>query len=86
MVTFKPLDCSNLAREAAKIPFPKEEVTPPVTKIIFAITVSLLWDVKVAKFYSFQRMDLKNGIKFVLAPAIFFQYRLARRLKNFEMA
>jgi hypothetical protein len=33
MVTLKPLACNNLAREAAIIPLPREEVTPPVTKI-----------------------------------------------------
>ena len=33
MVTLNPLDCSNLAKDADMIPFPKEEVTPPVTNI-----------------------------------------------------
>ena len=33
MVTDKPLACNNLANEADMIPFPKEEVTPPVTKM-----------------------------------------------------
>ena len=33
MVTFSPLDCKILAKEAETIPFPNEEVTPPVTKI-----------------------------------------------------
>jgi hypothetical protein len=37
MVTFKPLACSSFAREAAMIPLPNEEVTPPVTKIYLAI-------------------------------------------------
>lgn len=32
---FKPRACNNFAREAAIIPFPKEEETPPVTKIYF---------------------------------------------------
>ena len=31
------LACNNLASEAAIIPLPKEEVTPPVTKIYLAI-------------------------------------------------
>ena len=35
IVTLKPLDWSNLANEADIIPFPKEELTPPVTKINF---------------------------------------------------
>ena len=30
-----PLACSNLASEAEIIPFPREDVTPPVTKIYF---------------------------------------------------
>jgi hypothetical protein len=28
-----PLDCSNFAKEAAMIPLPREEVTPPVIKM-----------------------------------------------------
>ncbi len=35
MVTLNPLDWSNLPSEAAMIPFPKEEVTPPVIKMYF---------------------------------------------------
>jgi hypothetical protein len=37
MVTFNPLDCKSFAREAAIIPFPNEEVTPPVTKMYLVI-------------------------------------------------
>ena len=37
MVTEKPLDCNSLASEAAMIPFPREELTPPVTKIYFVL-------------------------------------------------
>lgn len=33
MVVRYPLACSNLAKDAAMIPLPKEEVTPPVTKM-----------------------------------------------------
>ena len=48
MVARNPLDCNNFASEAAKIPLPKDEVTPPVTKMNFAITnESLLWYPKV---------------------------------------
>jgi hypothetical protein len=42
MVTLSPLACNNFARDAAIIPLPKEEVTPPVTKIYLAIK----WSVK----------------------------------------
>jgi hypothetical protein len=35
-----PRACNNLAREAAIMPFPKLLVTPPVTKIYFAITLN----------------------------------------------
>ncbi len=35
MVTAYPLDWSNFASEAEIIPFPNEEVTPPVTKMYF---------------------------------------------------
>ena len=38
MVQVKPLACSNLAKEAAIIPFPREDVTPPVTNIYLDIT------------------------------------------------
>jgi hypothetical protein len=37
IVTFNPLACNNFANEAAMIPLPKEEVTPPVTKMYLAI-------------------------------------------------
>lgn len=37
MVTFKPRACNNFANEAAIIPLPNEDVTPPVTKIYFDI-------------------------------------------------
>lgn len=33
MVTEYPLDWSNLANDEAKIPFPSEDVTPPVTNM-----------------------------------------------------
>ena len=33
IVTFNPLDCKSFAKEADTIPLPREEVTPPVTKI-----------------------------------------------------
>ena len=41
MVTFKPLACSSFARDAAIMPLPNEEVTPPVTKIYLAIKNNL---------------------------------------------
>ena len=37
MVTLKPLAWSNLANDAAMIPLPKDEVTPPVTNIYLVI-------------------------------------------------
>ena len=40
MVTEYPLSCSNLAKEAAMIPLPSDEVTPPVTKTYFVL---LMW-------------------------------------------
>ena len=39
MVTVNPLACSSIPREAEMIPFPREEVTPPVTKIYLALEV-----------------------------------------------
>jgi hypothetical protein len=38
MVTRRPLACKSLASDAAMMPFPNEEVTPPVTKIYLAIS------------------------------------------------
>ena len=35
MVTLNPLAWSNLPSDAAIMPFPKEEVTPPVIKMYF---------------------------------------------------
>jgi hypothetical protein len=32
MVTEYPLSCNNFAKDAAIIPLPSDEVTPPVTK------------------------------------------------------
>ena len=42
MVTEKPLSCSNLAKEAAIIPFPRDEVTPPVTKTYLVLCMVVL--------------------------------------------
>jgi hypothetical protein len=41
MVAVNPLACNNFAREAAIIPLPNEDVTPPVTKIYLAIHFTL---------------------------------------------
>jgi hypothetical protein len=35
IVVLYPRACNSFAKDAAIIPFPKEEVTPPVTKIYF---------------------------------------------------
>ena len=44
MVTFNPLACNNFASEAATIPLPNEEVTPPVTKMYFDIVWSIYFN------------------------------------------
>lgn len=36
MVTEYPLACRSLAKEAEMIPFPSDDVTPPVTKMYLA--------------------------------------------------
>lgn len=43
MVTLKPRDFSRSPREAETIPFPKDEVTPPVTKmyLVFFLLIRL---------------------------------------------
>lgn len=40
MVTRSPLACNSLASDAATIPLPSEEVTPPVTKMNLEIDIS----------------------------------------------
>jgi hypothetical protein len=44
MVTLSPLACSSLASEAAMMPLPNEEVTPPVTKTYLAIQNGYLFN------------------------------------------
>ena len=63
MVTEKPLACRSLAKDAEIMPFPNEEVTPPVTKMYFEATSLLLvlWTAKLLfKFempaFTFPRM------------------------------
>ena len=53
IVTFKPRDSRIDARDAAAIPLPKEETTPPVTKIYF---VAILFALEIIK-----EMDKMNG-------------------------
>lgn len=45
MVTFNPLATKRRPREAQIMPFPSDDVTPPVTKIYFVVmkTVSGEW-------------------------------------------
>ena len=53
MVTEKPRACSSLANEAEMIPFPSEEVTPPVTKMYLVIkerlALMMLRDTKIRR-------------------------------------
>ena len=37
MVTEYPLCCKSFANDAAMIPFPSDDVTPPVTKTYFVV-------------------------------------------------
>lgn len=44
IVTFKPLEINSLPSDAQIIPFPSEDVTPPVTNIYFvAMTKKGTW-------------------------------------------
>ena len=45
MVTLYPLACSNLAREAEIIPFPSDDVTPPVTKMYLVEGIFICFEV-----------------------------------------
>lgn len=42
MVTRYPLACKSLASEAAIMPFPNEDDTPPVTKMYFVVLMDAL--------------------------------------------
>ena len=42
MVTEKPLSCNSFAKDAAIIPFPRDEVTPPVTKTYLVLLMVFL--------------------------------------------
>ncbi|MGK8252874.1 hypothetical protein [Moraxella lacunata] len=43
MVTFRPRASSTEAKEAAAMPLPKEETTPPVTKINLVMILISYW-------------------------------------------
>ena len=60
MVIAKPLACKSFAKEAAIMPFPKEEVTPPVTKMYFVIInlIVMLRDAKVEE--NNEELRIKN--------------------------
>jgi len=53
IVTDSPLACNNLANDEAIIPFPKDEVTPPVTKIYFAVLGCPLPDIVIKLKFEF---------------------------------
>ncbi len=66
MVTEYPLACNNFAKDAEIIPFPSEEVTPPVTKIYLVGIIKIVhcrnWTLnlsgcKVKFFYSNCKMS-----------------------------
>ena len=69
MVTHNTLDWSNLPNEAAIMPFPKEEVTPPVIKMYFVCAairsgggVEISWILMGYKGREFLWISLKNRI------------------------
>ena len=37
MVTLSPFDCNNFANDAEIIPFPSDELTPPVTNMYLGV-------------------------------------------------
>jgi hypothetical protein len=39
IVTLKPLACKSFARDAATIPLPNDDVTPPVTNMYLVISI-----------------------------------------------
>lgn len=55
MVTLRPRACKSFAREAAIIPLPNEDVTPPVTKIYLAI-----FDIFFKNKMSFKTTSIKS--------------------------
>jgi hypothetical protein len=73
MVALKPLACKSLAKEAAIMPFPREEVTPPVIKIYLVvepirrvgwrILFGFLWDSKVGEKFDLEVRCVKEKNK-----------------------
>ena len=68
MVTLNPLAWSNLPSDAAIMPFPKEEVTPPVIKMYFVFEairsgggVEISWILMGYKGRKFSWITLKKG-------------------------
>ena len=60
MVTRYPLACNSLAKDAAIIPFPKDDETPPVTKMYFVVLMNTfaeitIRDAKVHFYYGKER-------------------------------
>src|SRR6187431_1775272 len=52
MVTRSPLACNNFASEAEIIPFPNDEVTPPVTNTYLDISLVLVLKILLARQYN----------------------------------
>lgn len=58
MVTENPLACKSFANEAEIIPFPSEDVTPPVTNMYFVLDIVFL--IKVQNKYFIRNKTKKN--------------------------
>jgi hypothetical protein len=93
MVTLRPLACSNLASDAAIIPLPSEEVTPPVTKMYFAIfrlkrRLPSLRDTKLRKNHPFSNVSVKKAMKEVYVGNMIshFSGNEALKTRKFTMA
>jgi hypothetical protein len=54
-----PRACKSFARDAAIIPFPNEEVTPPVTKIYLAIIFKLRQLKKLSKWIWYDLLNYR---------------------------
>ena len=69
MVTLNPLDWSNLPNDEAIMPFPREEVTPPVIKMYFVFEairsgggVEITWILMGYKDRKISWIGLKNRL------------------------
>jgi hypothetical protein len=80
MVTENPLAWSNFPREADIIPFPRDEVTPPVTKIYLVDPISSSgWQIST---YGVQMYKVFSGFGNSFNNPINHSFKTARKIQK----